>query len=547
MDKPTITRREWRNVVLFALLVLLLTSLPYLVGVFSQRSDLRFGGFLFGVEDGNSYLAKMREGAVDGWLFHIVYTSEPHDGAVLFTPYLAAGKLTAAFVPPSSPGFVNAMLIMFHASRVLFGLLLILLIYRFTAAFISRPALRGLALLLICLGGGFGWLLLLAGQSNWLGSSPVDFILPEGYSFYLFYGLPHLELARAALLGGLLLTFHALTLPGLRHWLPWSLGAGLCWLVMGLCVPFYITVLYVILGVWGIAALLRTRRFPWQLFLRCVAGCVIPVPYLLYNLIVFATNPVLGAWSGQNQLASPNPLHYVVGYGLLAALAIPALRWAWRRGQHHPAYLLLPAWVLAAPVLAYLPINVQRRLLEGVFVPLCILAVIGFQFLWTGIRARWHLRRPRLIQREAAIVLVLLLIPSNLLILATGAAAAAHPATGSILFHSDSEIAALDWLNAHAVPDSIVLSTLDIGNYLPARTSLRAYIGHSPETIRLEDKLPLVERFLAGTMSAADRRSLLDAGHIGYVIAQGSPLDMPELQEIYHNDDYFLYETKPAN
>src|SRR5258708_3584552 len=146
-------------------------------------------------------------------------------------------------------------------------------------------------------------------------------------------------------------------------------------------------------GGWGIVGVVGERGFPLGLFVRCVVACAIPAPYLLYNLVVFATDPVLGAWSGQNQLASPNPLHYVVGYGLLAALAVPALRWAWRRGQHRSTYLLLPAWIMAAPVLAYLPINVQRRLLEAVFVPLCILAVIGFQFLWISLRARWHMRQ----------------------------------------------------------------------------------------------------------------------------------------------------------
>src|SRR5690349_15927556 len=95
-----------------------LTTLPYLVGAGAQRSDLRFGWFLFGVDDGNSYLAKMRQGAVDGWLFHIVYTSEPHDGAFLFTPYLAGGKLAVLLAPPYSPAFTDAMLLVFHAARI---------------------------------------------------------------------------------------------------------------------------------------------------------------------------------------------------------------------------------------------------------------------------------------------------------------------------------------------------------------------------------------------------------------------------------------------
>jgi len=85
---------------------------------------------------------------------------------------------------------------------------------------------RWLALILVCLAGGFGWLLTLLGKGYWLNSYPVDTILPEGYTFYLLYGLPHLALARAALFGGFLLIFRALALDAVRQWLPWAILAG---------------------------------------------------------------------------------------------------------------------------------------------------------------------------------------------------------------------------------------------------------------------------------------------------------------------------------
>src|SRR5258706_6103302 len=420
MIHPTIRRREWRNVFLFALAVMLLTTLPYLVGAEAQRADRRFGWFTFGYIDGNSYLAKMRQGAVDGWQFHIVYTPEPHDGAVLFTPYLAAGKLASLIAAPSSPAFVDAMLLVFHVSRIVFGILLILVVYRFLAVFLVKRSLRWLALVLVTLGGGLGWLLVMLGQKDWLGSLPIDILLPEGYTAYLLYGLPHLSLARAAMLGGLLLTFHAVTLLSPRQWSPVMLAAGLCWLVMGLCVPFYIAVLFAILGAWGLAALIRFKRFPTSLFVRCVVGALVPLPYLLYNVYVFATNPVLASWGAQNVLPTPSPLHFLPGYGLLAILALPAFRWAWQRSLHQTAYLLLPAWVIAAPLMAYLPIAVQRRLLEGFFVPLCILAVMGLRLWWMKSRFRRYPRRARLIWREAVVGLLLLLLPSSLLILLSG-------------------------------------------------------------------------------------------------------------------------------
>ncbi|HVU13414.1 MAG TPA: hypothetical protein VHD90_19180, partial [Phototrophicaceae bacterium] len=57
------SRSEWRNLLLLALAVVVITTAPYLLAWSKQGSDWKFSGFLFGVEDGNSYLGKMRLGA----------------------------------------------------------------------------------------------------------------------------------------------------------------------------------------------------------------------------------------------------------------------------------------------------------------------------------------------------------------------------------------------------------------------------------------------------------------------------------------------------
>ena len=331
-DLGTVSRREWQRVALFAALVMLMTTIPYVIGWASQGDDWEFGGFLFGADDGYSYLAKMRIGARGGWLFSLRYTSEPHDGALLFLPYILLGKLTAVFVSPDSPNLATGMAITFHIARIVCGFGLILVSYRFVAVFVRGLEVRLLALLLITLGGGLGWLLSLAGFGKLFGSLPVDFYVPEGYSFLILFGLPHLALSRIAMLSGFLLLFRALLIPDPpRAWLRYTLLAGVSWIVMGLCVPFYIPVVYLVLGCWGLAAWLRRRRFPWALFWRAVSAGAVVLPLLAYTAYVFLTNDILGQWSGQNQLPSPNPLHYVFGYIVLAVPAVAGLRWAWRK------------------------------------------------------------------------------------------------------------------------------------------------------------------------------------------------------------------------
>ena len=53
----------------FGFTVMLVTAIPYLLGYAFEGTQWRFTGFVIGVEDGNSYMAKMLRGANGDWLF----------------------------------------------------------------------------------------------------------------------------------------------------------------------------------------------------------------------------------------------------------------------------------------------------------------------------------------------------------------------------------------------------------------------------------------------------------------------------------------------
>jgi len=492
MRRELTTPDERRRVLIYALLVMTALLLPYLAGLLTttRQLGLIFGGFLIGVEDGYSYLAKMRLGANGDWLFHMVYTSEPHDPIFAFLPYLLLGKVTALYTPAASDSFATVAMLVYHAARFVCGVLCILATHRFIAVFIRRGAARWLALVLATLGGGLGWLLILIGQSNLFGSLPVDFYLPEGYSFLLLFTLPHLALARAALLTGLVLLLRSGRVAG------WLL-AGACFLVMGVCVPFYIAVLYALFGVWGLLAWVRRRTFPSDLFKKTVIAALVPLPLLIYSTVAFTANPVMAAWQVQNKLPSPNPLHYVFGFGVLYAFALPALRWAWRRSGSRAGLLL--AWVLAAPLLAYLPVTVQRRLLEGLYVPLCILAVLGLRLGWSG-ALRYRKRTRRIVFERGRVLLYMLLLPSSALLFIGGFSAATT--VQPPVFQDAARVSDLQRLSAAYPRGTVLLTPYEVGNIVPAFTDLRAFMGHGPETIQRDEKVAWFTAWLAGDPAA---------------------------------------------
>src|SRR5690606_2692713 len=192
----------------------------------------------------------------------------------------------------------------------------------FIAVFLRSGWARFFALIVATLGGGFGWLLLV------VGGLPPEWHSPEGFTLPILLGLPHLALARALLLLGFLALFASLNR---AQWPGWAVLAGVCWLIVGVAVPFYLAILYCILGAWGLALWLRNRVFPLRLFWRCLLAGLITLPYFAYNAYIFSTNPAFAQWSAQNLLASPSPLDYVLAYLPLAVLAVIGGRWAWHK------------------------------------------------------------------------------------------------------------------------------------------------------------------------------------------------------------------------
>jgi hypothetical protein len=82
---PSITRAEWRFVAFIVLLVLVLTSVPYLFGWLTAPPEKQFMGIMLDVPDHGQYFSWMRE---------------------LTTAHLSANKLTPE---PNQPIFFNLL------------------------------------------------------------------------------------------------------------------------------------------------------------------------------------------------------------------------------------------------------------------------------------------------------------------------------------------------------------------------------------------------------------------------------------------------------
>jgi hypothetical protein len=259
-------------------------------------------------------------------------------------------------------------------------------------------------------------------------------------------------------------------------------------------------------------------------------------------------------WSAQNLILSPHPLHYVLGYTLVGLLAVLGAVYALRQREAQSVTLRLVAWAVVIPPLVYLPFNLQRRLIEGWQIPQAILATLGLaRFALPAWRRTPFVRRlirfPRYsargLTRWALTVILLAMIPTNILLVGSGVLAVT--ARTAPIFRQGGEVRALDWLATRATYDDVILSSYEVGNYVPARVGARVYIGLGTETARVEDKRAQMKHFFNSSTSDEWRTQFLHEAGITYVFAtpveQFAPGNTRSMVPVYQSGDYAIYRA----
>jgi hypothetical protein len=518
-------RREWLWAIRISAFVVALTTLPYLVGYLCTSSEKVFTGAFYDLSDYNSHLAKMQQGYQGSWRWKSLFTSEPHEGGFVNLFYLALGHLARVL----HLGLATT----YHLARILGGMLLLVLAYRFIAIFVGEREERRTAFLLASLGSGIGWLV-----QPFLSVLAIDFWLSDFYLFFSIMAFPHFAFSISFLLLAWLLLLSDARGPKARE----MVGAALCGLALTLIHPYMPLILDLVLAVfWGIKAIIE-KRFPFREAIALGLMLLFQAPVVLYYYLLFTRNPVFSGWAAQNLTLSPPLPHYVVGAGLVGFLAIlgattlkvPILK---------KAFPLV--WAILALVLAYGPWNFQRRLTEGWMLPGGILASWGWH------RVLEPSFPPPLKRRTGTLrfALVATASISNLLLLSLAfqGAFTGHPD----LFYPSEVIKAVDWLKTHSTPADITLSSYLTGNLIPARAGRKVFLGHEMETVDFARKQEIVQAFFS-RMAEGERCAILEKHGITLIffgpyeraLGSLSPEGLECAEKIYQEDGVEIFRVR---
>lgn len=499
--------QEKRFIAWVALVTLGLSSLPYLYGYLSSPPDRVFMGIALGTPDTNQYFAWVRA-FTRSLVISNPLTPEPSE-AVFFN---LLWWLVALGVRLGC-----SHLVVFHLLRLVAVAVFTFVVYGVCGLFLEDPRWRKTASLIVIFGAGLGWVWVVGKYLTGRLLYPLDVYIVEPNSFLALMAFPHFSLASA-----LILVVFGFVIVGYerRQW-RYPLAAGAVSFLLGWSHAYDLLLIYAIVGVFSLVIWMRNGWSPHLLLYPLALFMISCIP-AFYSVYITRTFPVWQQVLAQFTLAdawTPDPFHLLLVMGVPLWLAICTYGGLVPLHERSVRELFLSVWFVVNFFIAYVPLSYQIHYLNGWQVPVAILATKGlYQRIIPWLAERWSLVRrfhlPR--ARWAPTLLFLAVIPTNVYLLAWRFVDLGRHASPYYL-HRD-EVAALDWLGANTAPDDVVLSALDIGQYIPSISGNRPFLAHWAMTVNFYDKRGRVTAFFSRTTPAAHRRDTLCRFGVRYVL-----------------------------
>lgn len=514
-----------RDVVWSSLLLLAVTSLPYVYAYWSAPPDRWFAGIIFNVHDTAQYLSWMRESATRFFIDNKL-TGEPHPPIFFHLHWWIAGR--------AAHWLGLSLSQIYQVCRVLAVPLYVVVAYWLSCQFFASRSQRLFVFWLATLTSGLGWLWVAEKYASGRPDvqHPIDIYTTPGNSFWVLLAAPHLAFALALTLLALGLGWQSHA----RQRAPRAVAAGGVTLFLGFGHVYDLVTIWAVLAAFGTLLCLR-HGLRWRWFRPFLAVVIISLPAPIYfGWLSSAANP---HWQQSLRqfdnlgVFTPAPHHLLLLFGLTALLAIGGYVRALKQshlllGRFRPGddrsdrdrSLFLLGWCSANVVVIYFPLHFQIMLLTGFQF---VLAVLATDFVFLGILPKLQAGRPW--ARRMLLASVLLgVVPTNAYLFAwrfVDLQRHDYP-----YYLSGGDVEAMRWLEANAGPDDVILSSFVIGHYVPGFTGARAFLSSAVMTLDFVHKGDLVERFYANDTSDAERCAIVKRYDIRWIIAGPAERDV---------------------
>ncbi|NIA16289.1 MAG: hypothetical protein GWP08_19685 [Nitrospiraceae bacterium] len=523
----------YRFPALLALAMIVAGSLPYLYGYWLADEETRFMGFVGrGVFGPNGYMMLARQAQEGLHLFENRTTPLDVPRVFFNLEWWVFGK-TARWTGLS-------LITVFHIGRAATVILFVFSAHYLTTLCLDTAFRRRLALALITLGSGFGWILwglsravtaafpatrALAHHQIFSPGEVAGFLFPmpldvEGVNLpaYLFTQ-PHLM--RAAACATLMCAFLiAAERSGKRVYFVW---AGVAALLHVAIRPYGIPEIYLMLAIFPALLCIREKRFDWQRVLNYAIPGLMILPLAAYQVWLKHVN----AFGALGPSWRPGLfVTQVLWLGLPFLLTCLCIRGVCHLRDAKESSVLMALWLALAFTIEqaypYYRHGQEASFIAYMVVP-PILAIGPLRALYYALRdSAWRKKlwsadfTSARFRTGAAVALVLFCMPSFLI--AYGRMFADLRQRPAPLFISEDLYQGLQWLEKNADTHDTVLASFDTGQLVPRVAGIKSYQGHYMLTAGYREKMDLAWRFYDTAGDDAFKRKLVRDHGIHYVI-----------------------------
>lgn len=521
----------WAGALVVLLVLGALTTAPYLYAALNAPDGSVYTGLMLDAPDTLQYFSWLRDHR-SALLVPNRMTSQPNEPALFNLLWLGLAQVQNA------TGWSNAAI--FQLLRMAGGLAFAGAVWWLFGLVARSGRERLWAWALAMCGGGLGIVWVVEKYARGLSDVryPFDLYVAEPNTLLMLLGYPHFLAAGALVIGTLAASLVAAQ-TGRRRW--WVAATVLA-LLLSLQHAYDLLTIYGTYALWLLLLILKQRRIPWRIVVGMALVGFVSFPPAGYFYWLTSRDPmwreVLSQFSNAD-VWTPGPLHLPILMGVPLIVAIAG--WdGFRPLRSRPdGELLIKAWAIAGLALIYLPVNFQIHLLMPWQVPLALLAVWGVE---RRIRP-WIARRLPRLARWALPAVLLLSLPTNLYLVAWRFVELGRHERPWHL-HLD-EANALGLLAERATGDDVVLSELELGQYVPAETDARAVLAHWAQTVDFYTTRDDVAVALAPATAPEARAAILERYGVTYVLAP-LPLDDPALVPVWSGERALLYAVRQA-
>lgn len=477
-------------------LAVFIGGLPFLTGaLMTPREAMFYGNTVVAPADASIYYSYIEQGRAGRIFMADALTAEQLPASLWQPVWWLLGQLANA-LRLTNPE-------VFFLGRVLTMPVLLTTLWWLTGWLFRDRRQRRVAWLLTIFAGGFGGLAsLLAGHPiTTNGLLPPDMWVSEMYTVLTLWGSPHFLLVTS----GILFVLGTVERSWLeRQWRTIPLAGLVALLTLGIH-PFHLITWIIVWAAITVWRWLADRQFPAGYAGRWLVVLLMASPAVLLYGLQLLFDPLTIGRASQNINHTAGPLFFLLGLGVFSVAAVVGA-WLWRPRDERWrwAVTLAAAYIVAV----YLPVSFQRRLSQGLMIPLALLSVPVILKL-EAIRRSWR-RFWRLIAIAVFLAATVTTWPVVYGLIVKDYVDELTVAPKRMYYLSSEFIQLSQYVRSSTDRRQPLLAPLLESNVLAGLTAHQVYVGYGVETLNFNRKLETMRWFFSKSPQEEQRRFLID-------------------------------------